>query len=134
MVEETESVLKNEFKIAKAFGITTDNWQSGPQDCYESYTAHCIKETADVFEIHSRVLGTIPNNAKHTGQNLKKLLDKEMSKWELSDKYKTFVTDNASNILKCIAMSEEQGFGCFAHTINLCVNAGFNVPAIKKKD
>ena len=78
MVEETESVIKNELKKAKAFGITTDSWQSGTQDYYESYTTHWIKETADTFEIHSRVLGTIPNNAKHTGQNLKKSLDKEM--------------------------------------------------------
>ena len=29
-------------------------------------------------------------------------------------------------------MSEEQGFGCFAHTVNLCVTAGFKVPSIKK--
>ena len=44
MVEETEFVIKkNELNNAIAFGITTDGWQSGPGNSYESLTAHWIK-------------------------------------------------------------------------------------------
>ena len=78
------------------------------------------------------MLGTIPIDERHTGENLKELLDEHLEKWDLVEKSKVYVTDNATNISKCIKLTGDEGFGCFAHTLNLCVQAGLAVFAIAR--
>ena len=132
MAEETTIVLQNQLRDAISFGITTDGWQSGPGDSYESLTAHWVSESDNAYELRSSVLATIPIEDRHTAENLKELLDVELRKWGLTEKHKVYVTDNASNIRKSVQQTGDDGFGCFAHTLNLCVQAGLDVPAISK--
>ena len=73
MVAETENVVKNMLNSAIAFGITIDGWQSGPGDSYESLILHWIQETYITFELKSSVLGTIPIDERHTGENVNML-------------------------------------------------------------
>ena len=115
---------------AIAFGISTDGLKSGPRDSYESLTAHWVQESNTKFELKSSVLGTIPIDERHTGENLKELLDEHLEKWDLVEKSKFYVTDNAPNISKCIKLTGDEGFGCFAHTLDLCMQYRLAVSAI----
>ena len=129
MLNETEKNMKTELVKVQAIGLTSDGWQSEPGDCYESLTVHWVDESESVLK--KCVLGIIPINERHTSENIYELIEGTngiLAKWDLLDKPRTYVTDNASNVVK--AFSDDSWLGCFAHTLNLIVGAGISVKAI----
>lgn len=49
-----------------------------------------------------------------------------MQEWEIKDKVTAIVTNNASNIKLAVTNSEVTNVTCFAHSLQLCLHAGFN--------
>ena len=133
MVEETEAVVKATLAKAEAFGITTDGWQSDPGDSYESVTAHWVDEN---YELKKCLLGTIPMKERHTAENIYEFIEGKdgiLAKWDILQKPRVYVTDNASNVKKaCVDLCDKEWLGCFPHTINLSVAAGLSVAEIER--
>ena len=133
MVEETEAVVKATLAKAEAFGITTDGWQSDPGDSYESVTAHWVDEN---YELKKCLLGTIPMKERHTAENIYEVIEGKdgiLAKWDILQKPRVYVTDNASNVKKaCVDLCDKEWLGCFPHTINLSVAAGLSVAEIER--
>ena len=55
-----------------------------------------------------------------------------LAKWNLLEKPRVYVTDNASNVKACVELSGKEWLGFFTHTLNLSVAAGFKGEAISK--
>ena len=68
------------------------------------------------------------NSLRHTGENIKDLVDKDLDKFRILEERKFDVTDNASN---CKAAFQGERLGCFAHTLHLIVKVGLKVDGVR---
>ena len=58
----------------------------------------------------------------HTAAHLKETITEMVDKWDIANKTHVIVRDNAANITKACDELRVQHIGCFAHTLQLCVN------------
>jgi hypothetical protein len=99
--------------------ITTDCWTSRNVDGFIAVTSHFITTT---FETKSVILETNSYNANYTSANLAAELNRIITEWNLENKIRLAVSDNAAIIKKAIKEDLKwRYFGCLAHTINLIV-------------
>ena len=115
--EECKQLLRAAIS-GKDVALTTDLWTSH-QRSYITVTAHYL--TTD-WQLKVNVLATRPIDDRHTGQNIAKHLKAIAD--EFGIRISAIVTDNASNMVRAAQEGNMPRVGCFAHTIQLCVNDG----------
>lgn len=69
-------------------------------------------------------MGCIPFDERHTAKNLSDQLKNQAEEWGLSNKVACVISDNAANITAAIRATTWRLFPCFAHTLNLILQAG----------
>lgn len=103
----------------RAFAFTTDSWTSRANEGFVSLTVHYINNS---YELKNYTLKIQALPESHTSENLNSLLKSNLSEWNIdSGKHKLyFVTDNASNIIKAVRLSDTwERIPCFAHTLQV---------------
>ena len=133
MYHATKDEVMKILNDADSIALTTDAWTSGAGQPYISLTVHVVDGE---FTLREFLLGTVHAPESHTGLYLLDQLEGRsglLSKWGLSNKHRTYVTDNASNIINALVTEGKQRWlGCLGHTLNLVVKAGMKVEAINK--
>lgn len=116
--EEVHLKLEN----VPAICLTTDAWTSINNSSFIAVTAHYI----DVknAKLCSNLLGCIEFGERHTSVNICNFLKEQISKWKLEHKVGAVVSDNASNVIAAVQLGNWRSIGCFAHSLNLTVQAG----------
>lgn len=106
--------------------ITTDCWTALTTESYVTITCHYIDE---YWKVNSAVLFTQSMPGRHTADNLTAKLVDAVETWGLSGKVSACVHDNARNIVAANSPGRVSwdSIPCFAHTLQLAVNDGFNV-------
>ncbi|XP_077094167.1 E3 SUMO-protein ligase ZBED1-like [Siphateles boraxobius] len=124
--EERKKSLKSQLESTKCVALTTDCWTALTTESYITITCHYIDED---WQVNSAVLLTQSMPSRHTAENLAAKLIDAVETWGLNGKVSACVHDNARNIVA--ANSPERvnwkSVPCFAHTLQLAVNDGFNV-------
>jgi len=117
-------------KEAVAVGLTTDIWTSIATDAYITVSCHYISPE---WEMRSFVLATKEFPERRTAIEIAQMLKEITTDFKIQDKVVCVVHDQASNMeLAGTLLLEEQGWNtlkCTAHCLQLCLNAGFSVPA-----
>ncbi|GBP69257.1 Protein polybromo-1 [Eumeta japonica] len=107
--------------------ITTDIWtsdSSSQSNDFISLTAHGITAT---FEYKSYCLEILPFDGSHTGTNIASNLNKVFHDWNIQDRVRAIVSDNAANISVVIRDIQETHnvvpVKCLAHSLQLVIKA-----------
>ncbi|KAJ8932232.1 hypothetical protein NQ318_004434, partial [Aromia moschata] len=121
--------LKSILVKSKSISLTTDAWTATNNTSYIAYTAHFI---TDDWMLYSCLLECAEYDVNHTAKNLRDDLLRVTDVWKIRDKIITVTTDNAANIVAAVRLTE---WGHIAHTINLIVQSGLNLPelSLRKK-
>ena len=103
--------------------FTTDTWTAdNTVQSFMGLTAHWLTEE---FENMSFVLDCMPFAGHHTAAGLMTAFQQMLDKWNISfGRCHVVLRDNAANISKCFRDANIKSFGCFAHTMQLCVHDG----------
>ncbi len=128
--EVKETKVLPAIQAAEYCALTTDCWTSRSNDSYIGLTVHFL--TSDWHHQHF----TLENRelpGSHTAEHLAETLREILSNWKIAESKVSCTTiDNAANIHKTLADVPEWPYlHCFAHTLNLCVQAGLDVPRIR---
>ena len=115
--------MKKELAGILWFSFTTDIWSTEvSNDSLLSLTAHWL---TDSIERKSAVLHAQPMYQAHTGEYICAQYKQMLAHWEIKDEQvHLIVRDNAANMFKAIKDAAFPDLGCFAHTLQLIVNAG----------
>lgn len=116
-----QRVMK-ELNMSSNVSLTTDCWTNSHADSFITLTAHFINEQ---WQLSTLNLATGPFNERHTAENLLDFLNKELEFWQINSKTTLIVSDNASNIVSALRMSQYDNMGCNAHKLNLIVQNSF---------
>ncbi|CAG8768292.1 17025_t:CDS:1, partial [Cetraspora pellucida] len=100
--------------------ITTDLWTQNHIP-YISITAHWLSEN---FTMYQSLITIEHFTYSHIGDQIEDFLRKILAEWNLFDKVKAVITDNASSMIKAIRQLGATHLGCTAHTIHLAVIDG----------
>lgn len=112
--------IKSTIIEASAVCLTTDGWTSKTNTSYMAVTAHFINKNT---ELKSHLLACEEFGERHTADNLTRFLNDVLAGFEISNKVTAIVSDNAANITLAIRQGLWRGIGCFAHSLNLVVQA-----------
>ena len=111
--------------------FTTDMWTSTAHHDYMTLTCHYINSP---LQLKSRIIATRPLGDKHTANNIAEMIRAIAAEFRVRSVI-TITTDNASNMVACGKLLAADGIiriSCFAHSLQLAVNEGLNVPVISK--
>ncbi|XP_077086297.1 E3 SUMO-protein ligase ZBED1-like [Siphateles boraxobius] len=124
--EERKKSLKSQLESTKCVALTTDCWTALTTESYITITCHYIDED---WQVNSAVLLTQSMPSRHTAENLAAKLIDAVETWGLNGKVSACVHDNARNIVAANSPKRVnwESVPCFAHTLQLAVNDGFNV-------
>ena len=130
LYSELKEKLILEIASCKYVALTTDIWTSAVVQGFITLTAHYI---TDSWELCSKVLLTEEIPERHTGKNISDRLTKAIDDWAISASViSACVHDNASNAVNGLELTGWPHFGCVAHTLQLCINAGLEVSQISQ--
>ena len=107
--------------------LTTDFWTSTSVDSCFGLTCHYISSN---WELESRVLETRKVSERHTGDNIASILRCAVSEWGIEGKISAVTTDNASNIVRGMAILDWQHMRCVGHTLQIAIKAGLELEAV----
>lgn len=123
LLNETKERVKKNLNNAQFIAFTTDGWTSINNDSFVAVTVHFIDTTKYVLK--SFLLGCFNFEKSHSNNNLSVFLEDCFNEWNISEKIKVAVTDNAANVTAAIKMNKNwRHIPCLAHTINLIAQAG----------
>ena len=106
-------------RVLYSLGMTADGWESRAQDDYIGSTAHFITEN---FELQRLTLGCRPFVEKHSGSNIREVLEEEMTSLKLKENtLKVLITDAASNMVVARRIEGVQVLNCSNHQLQLCI-------------
>lgn len=126
--EQKKEKLKVLLSKAASVSLTSDAWTAQhSQTSYICYTAHFI---TDDWKLYSCLLECGQYNESHTAHNLKEEFLRVANDWSILKKICTVTTDNAANVKAAVNLTEWGHIGCFAHTINLIVQSGLDIPQV----
>ena len=122
--------LKEEIAGCSHVALTTDIWTSSAVDSYLTVTVHFIDK---LWQLCTRVLLTTEMAERHTGRNIADRLTGMADEWGIPHRsISAIVHDNAANAVLGAELTDWPHFGCVAHTLQLCVNSGLNLPVIDR--
>uniref|UniRef100_UPI0005212532 zinc finger BED domain-containing protein 1-like n=1 Tax=Ciona intestinalis TaxID=7719 RepID=UPI0005212532 len=129
--KSAKSFLLDVLQHANYMGITTDMWTSIRNDSYITVTVHWI---TDDWKMQHGVLTTECMTEANTAENLSLRLTDVLAEYRItSNKISATVTDNGRNIKKAVDLLDDwTQLSCFAHTLQLCVKAGLDIPAVSR--
>ena len=117
--------LKKEITGCGHLALTTDIWTSSAVDSCRTVTVHFIDK---LWQMSTRVLLTMEMAERHTGTDR---LTKMAKEWDISHRrISAIVHDNAPNAVLGAELTDWPHFGCVAHTLQLCVKSGLDLPVI----
>ena len=128
--EKMRGILQD---CANSVAITADIWTSITTDSYLTVTIHYLNEE---WEMKSVVSGTLPLLESHIADNLATWIKEMVEETGVcAKKVVAFIHDNCKNIENAgKALESEHGWvsrGCAGLILQLCVNAGLQITAIK---
>lgn len=126
---EVKTAVLESLKSVERVGLTCDGWTSRTTDPYVTTTSHFF---SNEWALVSNVLQTRALHKSHTGSNIANLLTETINEWGLTDKVLAIVTDNAANMLLAVRLIESLHVGCFAHILNLALQAALKIPAVTR--
>ena len=110
--------------------LTTDLWTSQYQQrSYISLTVHFVDSN---FDLKCKCLQTLEVLQDHSASSLSEVLKSMLQDWNISEKVYAGVTDNGSNIVNAIGLLGIEHFPCFAHTLQLAIKRGLDVPRVQR--
>ncbi|KAJ8043461.1 Zinc finger BED domain-containing protein 1 [Holothuria leucospilota] len=116
--------------------LTTDCWTSRGMESFMTVTAHFLDENCNskAFILETKPVQTSEENAadRHTAEALSAQLLSVMDTWHIKEKVTSVVHDNGSNVKKIGEAVGKCDVPCAAHTLQLRINSGLDVPAISK--
>ncbi|XP_047117392.1 zinc finger BED domain-containing protein 4-like [Schistocerca piceifrons] len=112
--------VRSAVQAASYICITTDGWTSVKNENYIAVSAHFIDENCN---LKSYLLSSFKFHDKHTAENISNELQNVTSTWGITNKIVACTTDNAPNMVKAVMMCKWWHVPCFAHTLNLIVQA-----------
>lgn len=93
-------------------------------------TVHFIDK---LWQMCTRVLLTKEMAERHTGRNIADRLIEMADEWGVAHRrISALVHDNAANAVLGAELTDWAHFGCVAHTLQLCVNSGLDLPVIDR--
>ncbi|KOB78200.1 Uncharacterized protein OBRU01_02883 [Operophtera brumata] len=87
-------------------------------------TAHYIVEEPATITIGSDLLGCVSMPQRHTAENMSTKMKTVLDEYDLGQRVAVIVTDNAHNMTAALRVGGWRFWGCFAHSLNLIVQAG----------
>lgn len=128
---EVQQKLVSMLSNVEFVSITADTWTSVATESYLTVTVHYISED---WLLMSHVLGTLPLEERHTGENLAAWMIEMLLKFDVNpSKVVTVVHDNASNMVSAtnilLATYGINSLRCSAHTLQLVVHSTLNKDA-----
>ena len=126
--------VKTSLSDSTSFSMTTDIWSSRANDSYIGYTFHYyFTDDGCEFTLKSHLLEIHSFPDSHTGKNIMTELQEVFSRWNLlPSNLASFVTDNASNIVRAFTLLGWPRVSCFSHTLQLAVEEAVKIPAVSK--
>ena len=110
--------VRQELKKASHISLITDIWTSRQTKAFITVTAHYISPE---WILKSAVLDTVRMVKSHTADNIAEEIRHICNKWEISEKIRSIVTDNAANMTAAVKQMNVRHLPCFAHSLNLVV-------------
>ncbi|KAH7706122.1 Zinc finger BED domain-containing protein 4 [Aphelenchoides avenae] len=121
--DELKTKVKSELVNANFISFTTDVWSS--TDCSHSLlsvTAHFVD---DAMLPHFVVLAAKPIDGRHTGANIKDLIECCLKEFEIPrSKVHVFLRDAAKSMSAATRLLDEDSVDCFLHRLHLVVGDG----------
>ena len=120
--------VKTALDSASDIALTTDCWTSRATRSYMGLTSHYLDSE---WINHSFNLLTEELTESHTAENLEDALREGMEEWNITEKVRTVVHDNARNITNAVQNLKRDSIDshpCTAHTLQLSVNLGLKLP------
>jgi len=133
LLEKTKQKVKANLKNSEYIAFTTDGWTSLNNDSFVAITVHYIDSIECVLKTY--LLGCYYYDKSHTAINLSEFMNACFNEWEISEKIKIAVSDNAANITSAINLNKNwRHIPCLAHSINLIAQSGLvNIKNVHKK-
>ena len=103
--------------------MTSDIWTTAAVDGYVTITVHFIDEW---WKLRIKVLMTAEMPERHTGINIANRLITAAKEWGIT--VSGLVHDNAANAIVAADVTGWPHFGCVAHTLQLCIKSGLEIP------
>ncbi|XP_072401153.1 E3 SUMO-protein ligase ZBED1-like [Diabrotica undecimpunctata] len=119
-----KDVVLKKLSETDAVCLTTDGWTSINNQSFISITVHFIDDDNGKQIFKSYLLDCIPLDERHTAKNVSDQLKIQADEWGLSNKIAGVISDNASDITEAIKATSWTLFPCFAHNLNLVLQAG----------
>ncbi|KAJ8969168.1 hypothetical protein NQ314_001910 [Rhamnusium bicolor] len=120
MYNDTKEVI---FKSYQKLMRCADWWTSINNQSFTAITAHFNDDDKGKHMFKSYLLGCIPFDERHTTKNLSDQLKIQANEWGISNKITCIISDNASNITAAIRITTWRFLPCYAHTLNLVLQA-----------
>ena len=124
--EEAKEKVTAEMK-GHPVSFTSDLWTSVANQGYISLTGHYIKD----WNLYSKTLATRLIDERHSGINIAKAISDIAADFEI-ESIPCLVTDNAANMSVAAKEAGLAHTGCFAHTLQLCVEQGLKLNPVAK--
>ena len=120
---EIAAALRKILCKAKKVALTTDAWTGLTTESYVTITAHYFED----WTVKSAILQTRAMPERHTAENMATVLQAAVDSWGIANKVDVLVHDNATNIVSANSRYLAwESHRCFAHTLQLAINDGFN--------
>ena len=130
MYGEVKGVVEKGLNDVSDVAITTDAWTSLATESYVTVTVHY---TTKGWQMKSVVLDTSELDERHSAENLAIRLELVKADWNLEGKIRVCVRDNAFNQAAAGRLIDDwEDLPCFAHTLQLAVNAGFALEEVNE--
>ena len=125
--EEVKARVKRCLESAAHVCLTTDILTSRATQGYITVTCHFLDE---LWLMQTFVLETFNLTVSHTAENIAAELKPIANDWLIADKVVALVTDNASNMVAAARLTGWKHIPCFAHTLNLIVQAALSADPV----
>ena len=127
MYEHVRGVVQTQLDSVSVCALTMDFWSSRNVDSYLGVTAHFITQA---WELDSCILQVREVTERHTIVNVSEEISGVLDEWKVGAKLEAITTDNARNIVGAVCHQKLRHIPCFAHTLQLGVRAGLELPSV----
>lgn len=101
--------------------LAVDYWTSASNHAFLGVTGFFVNED---YQLENVTLGVDYTAETHTSEHIQDQIKAFMEKWNINEKVKHIISDNAANITKAIRLLQMFHIPCMAHTIQLSINHG----------